>query len=261
MKRNKNGELSMKKTVLLMGVVGLAVSAVYANTVSESQQEYIEKYKKQKTIPKPAEMLINTDKEPDLCCGFVSLFNGKDLTGWTPKGGEHTYEVVDGAIVGTCIPGQKNAFLTSNKEYSNFIFTCEMKWEVDMNSGVMIRARTRKKDDRTVQVYGPQCEMEGFGTGRGWSGGMYGEGIGGWLYPLWLDAHQEVRKTLKKDDWNRLTIKAEGDTIKTWVNGLPATHWKTSEYMKGIFGLQVHSGGKGTILWRNIKVKELDSAG
>ena len=33
--------------------------------------------------------------------------------------------------------------------------------------------------------------------------------------------------------------------------------WKTDEFKSGAFGLQVHSGKKGTILWRNLKVKEL----
>jgi hypothetical protein len=99
--------------------------------------------------------------------------------------------------------------------------------------------------------------MEGVGNPRGWSGGIYGEGIGGWLYPLWLDNHAEARESLKTDDWNRLTIMAKGDTVKTWLNGHPATHWKTTEYMKGFIGLQVHSGTKGTIQWRNVKIKEL----
>lgn len=247
----------MKKTFLLLALTAITVVAVQANTISESQQQYVKKYQKQKTVPKPEAMLLNTDKEPALCCGFTPLFNGTDLTGWSQKGGAHTYAVVGETIVGTCIPGEKNAFLTTDKEFSDFIFTCEMKWELNSNSGIMLRARERTNDDQSVRVYGPQCEMEGTDSERGWSGGIYGEAIGGWLYPLWLDAHKEVRSALKKDEWNRVTIKADGDTVQTWINGLPATHWKTTEYMKGFFGLQVHSGKQGTILWRNIKVKEL----
>ena len=49
-------------------------------------------------------MLLNTDPEPDLKKGFVDLFNGKDLKGWTPRGGTCKFEVEDGAIAGTCIP-------------------------------------------------------------------------------------------------------------------------------------------------------------
>ena len=101
--------------------------------------------------------------------------------------------------------------------------------------------------------------MEGVGQNRGWSGGIFGQGAGGWRYPLWLDAHKEVRNTLKKESWNRVTIEAKGNTIKTWVNGLPAAHWVNDEYTKGFFGLQNHSGKKGEVHFRNIKVKELNT--
>lgn len=246
----------MKMYIIAVALLS-ALCCSQANQVSESQQQYIKKYEKQKTVPQPEEMLLNTDTEPALDEGFTALFNGKDLTGWTPKGGTHTFEAKDGMIVGTCVPDSPNTFHSTEKDFSNFIFTCEMKWVVDGNSGVMIRARTRQEENGRTRVYGPQVEMEGINNDRGWSGGIYGEAVGGWFYPLWLDAHAEVRKALKKDDWNRLTIKADGETIKTWLNGVPAAHWKTSEYMTGFIGLQVHSGKQGTIQWRNVKIKEL----
>ena len=247
----------MKNMFLTTAAVALLVSGAQANTISESQQRYVKQYEKQKCVPKPGEMLLNTDKEPELCCGFTSLFNGNDLTGWTVKGGTHTFEAKDGVITGTCVPKSPNAFLCTEKNYSDFIFTCEIKWELDSNSGVMIRAQASTNEKGRTRVFGPQCEMEGLNNVRGWSGGIYGEGIGGWRYPLWLDAHKEVRQALKKDAWNRLTIQAEGDTIKTWLNGHPAAHWKTTEYMDGFIGLQVHAGKQGKILFRNIKVREL----
>ncbi|QBG47481.1 DUF1080 domain-containing protein [Verrucomicrobia bacterium S94] len=253
----------MKNLFFSVLCTSLLISATQANTISESQRIYIKKYEKQKTIPKPEEMLINTEKEPDICCGFTSLFNGKDLTGWTVRGGRHTFEVMDGAIKGTCVKGSPSTYLCTDKsDFKDFIFTCEMKWLVDGNSGVMLRAIAVPGGKQGFEnVKGPQAEMEGFkpvsGAHRGWSGGIYGQGYGGWEYPLWLDAHAEARKQLKKDDWNRLTVKAEGDTIKTWINGVPAAHWKTTDYLEGFFGLQVHAGHQGTILWRNLKVKEL----
>jgi hypothetical protein len=247
----------MKKLFFTLAATTLLTAAVQANTLSKSQQKHYERYQKQKVIPKPEEMLINTDPEPVLTEGFTLLFNGKDLSGWTPKGGHCTYEVAEDAIKGTCVKGSSSTYLSTDKaDYTDFIFTCDMKWEVDGNSGIMFRAKL-KPGKKEESVFGPQCEMEGFSKDRGWSGGIYGQSCGGWFYPLWLEAHSEVRKCLKKEDWNRVTIKAQGDTIKTWINGIPAAHWKTTEYMEGFFGLQVHQGLEGTILWRNIKVKEL----
>ncbi len=234
----------------------LTTVAVHANQVSESQQKYVKKYAKQVNVPNPAEMLINITPEPELTKGFTSLYNGKNLDGWIQKGGAHKYEAKGDAIVGTCIPGEVNAFLCPEKEYSDFIFTCEIKWEVDGNSGVMIRART-KQENGNPRVYGPQCEMEGINNARGWSSGIYGEAAGGWIYPLWLEAHKPVRESLNKKGWNRLTVAAKGDTIKTWLNGHPSAHWKTDEYKTGFIGLQVHKGKNGIIHFRNIKIKEL----
>ena len=67
------------------------------------QKDWYEKYKTQKNIPQPSDMLLNTDPEPELEVGFEPLFNGKDLTGWTPKGGTCKFEVRDEQIVGTCV--------------------------------------------------------------------------------------------------------------------------------------------------------------
>lgn len=236
------------------------VSAAEAGTISAGQQEYVVKYRdrqKQKNLPAPEAMLLNTEAEPGLANGFRPLFNGKDLSGWNLKGGTCTYEVKDSTIVGTTIPKSPNTFLCTDASFSDFIFTCDMKWAVDGNSGIMFRARSRTGDKSFERVYGPQCEMEGVNNPRGWSGGIYGEAAGGWFYPLWLEAHEEVRNAINADGWNRVTIKAEGGTVKTWVNGIPAAHWQTDEYLDGFIGLQVHSGKQGEILWRNIRIKEL----
>jgi hypothetical protein len=129
-------------------------------------------------------MLLNTDDEPELREGFVSLFNGKDLTGWTPKGGECKFEVSDEMLVGTCVPGTGSTYLCTDKaDYKNFIFTCDMRWEVDGNSGVMFRAKT-KAGKKGVTVFGPQAEMEGITGDRYWSGGIYGQSCGGYFYPF-----------------------------------------------------------------------------
>ena len=228
------------------------------NKVSESQAKWHKKYIKQKNIPKLEDTKLNTDKEPDLSSGFSDLYNKKDLSGWTPKGGTCTFEAKGDVIVGTCVKGSPSTYLSTEKEYSNFIFTCEMKWIVDGNTGVMFRAKEKPGKKGKVEVYGPQAEMEGLKQGRGWSGGIYGQSCGGYYYPLWLDAHKDARAALKKDEFNRITIKAEGNNVKTWINGIPAANWDTDEWMKGFFGLQIHSGSKGTVEFKNIKVKELN---
>ena len=227
--------------------------------VSGSQAEWFEKYKDQENIPKLDQMLLNYDPEPNLKEDFVALYNEKDLTGWTARGGDCRIEALGETIVGTCVPGSPSTYLcTDRDDFRDFVFSAEIKWIVDSNSGVMFRARSRPGKKQREQIYGPQAEMEGTERGRGWSGGIYGQSCGGYFYPLWLDQHEPARNALKKNDWNRITIQAKGDTVKTWVNGIPAAHWLNTEYSSGFFGLQIHAGKQGQVAFRNIIVKELD---
>ena len=246
--------------ILLAALTGLSLAN--ANRVAESQLQYIEKYKIQTQNVAPEDALLNTDPEPCLKEGFVSLYDGRSLDGWTPRGGICTFEAAGESIVGTCVPGSPSTYLSTDREdYTDFIFTAELKWEVDGNSGIMFRAK-RKPGKEFETVYGPQCEMEGFtgfAEGRYWSGGIYVQSAGGWRYPLWLEAHEEARQALKEGEWNRVTIQAVGNTVKTWVNGVPAAHWVDEESTSGFFSLQIHSGEKGKVLFRNLKVKELNN--
>lgn len=246
-----------QKILVAFGILLFAASS-FAGTLDPTQQAWYEKYKKQENAPAPADMLLNTDPEPALTEGFTPLFNGKDLTGWTRKGGECKFEVKDGILVGTCVPDTPSTYLSTEKaDYTDFVFSCEMKWEADGNSGVMFRAQSKPgKDGETV--FGPQAEMEGITGDRLWSGGIYGQSCGGYFYPLWLKEHKEARGALDREGWNRLTIKAKGNVVQTWVNGVPAAQWvDDGTYAKGFFGLQIHKGKKGTVLWKNLQVKEL----
>jgi hypothetical protein len=204
----------------------------------------------------PASLLTNTSAEPDLKqAGFVDLFNGKDLTGWSVKGGKMRFEVHDGAIVGSCVQKQPNGFLCTDKAYRDFIFTADFKWEVLGNSGIMFRAGAR---DGNGRVFGYQSEMDQ--NERRWTGGIYGEAMGGWKYPLSKpEGHKAARMAIQDHmAWNRVTIHAEGNVLKTWINGVPCAHLVNDERSEGFFGLQVHGGKRGTIHWRHIRIRELN---
>jgi len=70
--------------------------------------------------------------------GFVSIFNGKDLNGWTLRSKYNPgYLVQDGKIV---CPADGGGNLFTEKEYSNFILRFEFKMEEAANNGIGIRA-------------------------------------------------------------------------------------------------------------------------
>jgi hypothetical protein len=186
--------------------------------------------------------------------GFVSLFDGKTLNGWKRLGGKAEYTVKDGMIVGTAVPNTPNSFLCTEKSYGDFILELEYNVDKELNSGVQIRSEYDKGKNR---VFGYQVEIDA--SSRAWSGGIYDEGRRGWLFDL--KGKPEARKAFKQGDWNKYHIECRGDSIKTWINGVPAADLKDSKTPRGFIGLQVHGIGKKTeplqVRFRNIRVQEL----
>ena len=66
----------------------------------------------------------------------ADLFNGKDLSGWTQRGGTAKYTIEDNVIVGTCVLDTPNSFLCTDKTYDDFIFEYDFKVDPRLNSGV-----------------------------------------------------------------------------------------------------------------------------
>jgi hypothetical protein len=99
--------------------------------------------------------------------------------------------------------------------------------------------------------------MEVDPSGRQWSGGIYDEGRRGWLYTL--EYNPEGKKAFKNLQWNKYRIECIGNTLRTWVNGIPTAHLVDAETASGFIALQVHSIGKDDqpgkqIRWRNIRI-------
>ena len=74
--------------------------------------------------------------------GFVDLFNGKNLDGWTQRNGTATYRVEGDSIVGKTSEGSPNSFLCTDKLYGDFELKFEVKVDTALNSGVQIRSQS-----------------------------------------------------------------------------------------------------------------------
>ena len=261
MHRSRLAQARHTSVVLVVVALLLAAGRLPSGELDPTQDKWFKQYEKQPNVPKPADMLLNTDAEPKVGEKAEALFNGKDLKGWKTRGGESTFEAKDGCVRSVCKPDSPSTYLCTEKDdYADFLLTFETKFVTETNSGIMIRAQAKGPGGNTV--FGPQVEHEPFTQGRGWSGGIYGQDCGGWFYPVWLKEHADTRKAQqqkKADEWNRVTIQAKGDTIKTWLNGVPVAHWKTDTYKKGYFGLQMHKGKQGEVLWRDFKLQPLDA--
>ena len=203
---------------------------------------------------------------------WKQLFDGRTLAGWEVRGGFAEYHVEDGQIVGTTVKGSPNTFLCTKKQYGDFILEFEVKCDPRLNSGVQIRSHVYKKDTtlevwrrdqkmkvvhKAGDVYGYQVEISSESTGS--SGGIWDEARKSmWLYNASGDA--KASKAFKDNQWNKFRIECKGDSIKTWVNGVPCTDLRDPVDQVGFIGLQVHSVRSDKPLevrWRNIRIKDL----
>ncbi|SKA85365.1 protein of unknown function [Prosthecobacter debontii] len=202
--------------------------------------------------------------------GFVPLFDGHTLMGWEQHSGTAEYHIEGGAIVGTTVPNTGNSFLCTAKKYGDFILELEFKVDPSMNSGIQFRSNYytketeveiagKKKKFPADRVHGYQFEIDP--SPRAYTGGVYDEGRRGWLFDL--KDNEAARKAFKQGEWNQARIECKGDSIKTFINGVPAAELTDGMTAKGVIALQVHGIGKKTeavgkqVMWRNIRIKEL----
>lgn len=192
--------------------------------------------------------------------GWVSLFDGKTLEGWTVRGGTAHYEVKDGTILGRTVEGSPNTFLCKG-DYADFQLELEVRCDPRLNSGIQVRSHVLKRDtpaggEPTSIVRGPQCEIARKETGT--AARFYDEGRRGkWL----AEIKDEAKGAFKDDDWNRYRIVVQGDRYRSWINGQAASDFTDDLDKRGFIGLQVHGIAKGEgpyeVRWRNIRIREL----
>lgn len=188
---------------------------------------------------------------------WTPLFDGKSLDAFIQRNGTAAYRVEDGCMVGRTNEGSPNSFLCTKQEYSDFELRFEVLVDDELNSGVQIRSAS-KADYNNFRVHGPQVEIAVNGS----AGCVYGEALeGGWISGPTEDPVK--RGAFKRGQWNEYHVKAVGNRIQTWVNGVPIVDFEeTRSGMKqGFIGFQVHGIRRGTgpyeVRWRNISIRDL----
>lgn len=186
---------------------------------------------------------------------WQDLFKNDSMDGWTIKGGNASYEIKNGAVIGTSTLNTPNTFLVSDKDYADFILELEYKVDPKLNSGIQIRSHSIPSYRNGV-VHGYQIEIDP--SDRAWSAGIYEEQKRGWLNTL--KNNPKAQKAFKQNDWNKYRVEAIGDTIKTWINGVPAAYLIDDLTAYGFIGLQVHDIGNDTekegtqVIWKNVRI-------
>lgn len=175
-----------------------------------------------------------------------SLFNGKNLEGWTIYGTEKWY-VEDGLLVCESGPDEGYGYLGTDKSYKNFELTLQFKQGANGNSGVFFRSSIEG-----TKITGWQAEVAPPGSD---TGGIYESYGRGWL----IKPDPEKDKALKFGEWNKMKIRVVDNKVTTWVNGtemISLTDDKIGE-ATGSIALQIHDGGGIKVYWKKLKIKEI----
>lgn len=160
--------------------------------------------------------------------GFVSLFNGKDLSGWGFKtnnfdgkkvSSDNRYEAINGRIVVKTPPeGRRVEAMWTTKEFpSDFVLKLEFRATPNADSGIFIRE--------------PQLQCRDY----------------------WIAGPYKTLKGYKPQDWNKIEVRVKDNVAHCTCNGevledamkLPET---------GPIGLE---GDRGQMEYRHIELKEL----
>ena len=183
---------------------------------------------------------------PSFTIKKVSLFNGKDLSGWKIYGTEKWY-VDKGDLICESGPDKQYGYLATEKPYKDFELTLEFKQESNGNSGVFFRSSIEgtKISGWQVEVAPPNHD----------TGGIYESYGREWLVQI----PEEKEKYLKMGEWNELKIRAKGDQVTTWLNGHQMVDLKDEKIgaANGSIALQIHDGGGIKVRWRKLMIEEL----
>lgn len=178
--------------------------------------------------------------------GAVELplaFNGNDLEGWLVPADNSWWRVKEGVLSAESNVQKTGSILWTEQEYGNFILEMEFQFvSGTVDSGIFIR------DEREQIQIGISGSLK-----RDMTASPYIAGKG---YPV---EAKGVEKLLAPQEWNALTVVAKGDRYLVWLNGeLVLNYESDTAAPRGPIGLQLHPNTEMKIVFRGIRIAQLD---
>lgn len=182
---------------------------------------------------------------------WEQLFNGKDLTGWN-KVGKEEWKVDNGIIQGRTLT-KEYGYLETAKRYKDFQLSVRFQCVGNGNSGVYFHTEFKPG---TVDVsQGAQFEID-CTIGRH-TAGIYGFDRQWIVWPA-----PENETVVRQNDWNEMLVTVQGNRYTSRLNGVPMIDFTDplAKFLEGTVALQLHSGGAGHMLFKDIWVRDLSRA-
>jgi hypothetical protein len=160
---------------------------------------------------------------------WISLFNGKDLSGWTVRG-KATWSVQDGVLVG--IGGMGHIYTDANcSEFEARGMFRVTSQGATPNSGFYFRANP------------PADDVNGFPRGYEAQICNHGDGYTGLLWKPGTPTGKATALLAKDGEWFSYRIRAVGPHIQFWMNETLVMTYDDAEYKTGHFAIQGHNPG------------------
>ncbi len=171
--------------------------------------------------------LICTTNTVNAKSKWISLFNGKDLSGWFVRGDAKWY-VQDGILTGDDGMGH----IYTDATASDFEFKGMFRITGEKtNSGYYFRAVP------------PSDNPDGFPLGYEAQICHNQDAYTGWLWKPGKPTGKATELLTKDGEWFEYKIKAVGPKIQFWVKGKLVMTYEDAEYKSGHFAIQGHNPG------------------
>jgi HEAT repeat protein len=183
--------------------------------------------------------------------GFIPLFDGNSLSGWSSKAS--IFRAEQGEIVGGNLEDRvsQNEFLVHDATFQDFDLRLQAKvLGKNPNSGVQFRS---KAVPDSHEVSGYQADM-----GQIYWGTLYDESRRRITLAGPPEDHRKDPVCL--EDWNEYRIRCEGNRIQLWINGIQTVDFTESDPnvpQSGFIALQVHAGEPMEARFRDLRIKVL----
>ena len=197
-------------------------------------------------------LLLQEKKEE----GFVSLFNGKDFSGWKVADNPDSAKVEDGAIK-TNGPRAHVFYVgeVNKASFRNFEFKTDVMIKsspTGSNSGIYFHTEYQEKDWPKKGFEAQVCS-NAFKDPRK-TGSLYG-------------VKDLAESPVKDDEWFEYHILVNGRKVEIRLNGKSVNEWTQPDDFKlkgspgrildkGTFAFQCHDPGS-TVFFKNVRVKVL----
>src|SRR5258708_1374151 len=176
----------------------------------------------------------NTLTQKELSDGWILLFDGESLFGWTQEGAAK-WRTANGAVIADAGDA---GWLRQNSIFADYVLKCDFRTGSTGNSGVFLRSAKAGEPDQTgyeVQIANQHAK-----------GYMNGSLVG----------HVKAAKSFAKpDEWHTMEMEAEGDHFVVKLDGKKILDARDSKSRAGHVGLQYNKDNK--VEFRNIKLKPL----